>query len=210
MKLVFATENPGKLREISSLAQNFNIEVLSPSQAGLEPCNVEETGSTYEENAALKVRAYSDQSKGKEFIVCGDDAGIELTALNGEPGLHTRRWLGYPMMDQEIACYALGRMHEKDDRTAVFKSVVAYSIRGGNVSFTHGELPGALARAAFSDAPRQDGFPFRRLFLVDADPPIPLWQFEDIPFVERQKRNLFSHRERAFIELFELLKKAEQ
>ena len=125
MKLVFATENPGKLREINTFAQHFGVEVISPSQAGFEPRDVEETGSTYEENAALKVQAYASQPKGKEFIICGDDAGIEIAALNGEPGLHTRRWLGYKMADQEIACYALGRMHEKNDRRAVFKSTVA-------------------------------------------------------------------------------------
>lgn len=207
MKLVFATENPGKLKEIKSFAENFGIEVLSPSQAGLQSRTVDETGSTYEENAALKVHAYAEQSKAKELIICGDDAGIEISALNGEPGIHSRRWLGYRMMDQEIACYALGRMHDKDDRSAVFKSAVAYSVNGGEINYTHGELRGMLSRTAFSDAPRQEGFPFRRLFVVDATPPIPLWQFEDMAFAERQKHNLFSHREHAFMELFEKFKK---
>ena len=81
---------------------------------------------------------------------------------------------------------------------------------GGEISYTHGELRGEIARAAFANAPRQEGFPFRRLFSADAEPPIPLWQFEDMSFEERQARNLFSHRERAFIELFELLKNVDQ
>lgn len=201
MKIVFATENPGKLKEVRDLAAVYGFDVLSPSQAGFTPVQVEETGTTYADNARLKVEAYYHQPNAQKYIVCGDDSGIEIAALCGEPGLHSRRWLGYPMMDQEICCYALGRMHGVKDRSASFKSVLAYSVRGGEIAYTNGELRGWVTETAFADAPRQEGFPFRRLFMVAAQPPIPLWQFDTLVLAQRVP----SHREQSFIQLFTLL-----
>jgi XTP/dITP diphosphohydrolase len=207
MKLVFATENPGKINEVKKFAAKFGVEILSPSEAGLTSREVEETGDNYEDNARLKVEAYRNQPAAKEFVIIGDDTGIEIDALGGEPGIHTRRWLGYRMSDDEIVGYAFGRMHgvEKDKRTATFRSTVAYSVKGSDVRFVTGELPGQITETPMLDAPRQEGVPFRRLFMVTEDH-IPLWQFDETP---PDKRTL-SHRESAFKKLFEILKKQEK
>lgn len=204
-RIVFATENPGKLREINQFAENFGYEVLSPSQAGFEKVDVEETGTNYEENSRLKVEAYLDQELAKEFVICGDDSGIEINALGGEPGLHSRRWLGHKMSDDEIVGYALGRMHGIADRKAVFKSTVAFSMNGRPVRFVTGEMNGSVANKPFHDAPDQEGFPFRRVFLVEAKPPVPLWKFDELSLEERP--GLLSHRESAFKKLFAELEK---
>ena len=207
MKIVFATENVGKLREVRKLAEHYNVEILSPSEAGLIPQDVEETGSDYETNARLKVEAYTKQPEAKDLIICGDDTGIEIDALGGEPGIHTRRWLGYRMSDDEIIGYTFGRLHDVKDanRTAYFKITIAYSVYGGDIHFCKGQLAGKIVSTPMLDAPTQKGVPFRKLFIVK-DGNIPLWQFDKIPPDQR----VLSHRESAFIELFEILKSQEK
>lgn len=198
--IVFATENPGKLNEVRQLADYHGYEILSPSQAGLEPVEVEETGTNYRENARLKVEAYLSQAAARELIICGDDTGIEIDALNGEPGLHTRRWLGYRMSDDEIVGYALGRLTGIENRHAVFKSTVAYSVKGGDIQYVEGELPGHITPLPIKDAPKQEGVPFRRLFMLEGEDAMPLWRFDELAIREREGR--YSHREAAFIQMF--------
>jgi len=205
MKIVFATENPGKINEVRNFASNFDVEILSPSEAGLTPVDVEETGNDYETNARLKVEAYLDQPAAKNLIIIGDDTGIEIDALGGEPGIHTRRWLGYKMSDDEVFGYALGRLYGivKEKRTARFKSTVAYSINGDDIRIVTGELPGRILEKPLPEATRREGVPFRRLFIADGQPEMPLWKFEEFSPDER----VLSHRETAFKKLFEILKK---
>jgi len=201
-QLVFATENPGKLREVSVFADNYGVKVLSPSQAGLEQANVEETGSSYEENAKLKVESCLDQEAAKQLIICGDDSGMEIDALNGQPGIHTRRWLGYEMSDDEIIEHTLKSLSGEQNRKVTSKTVLAYSSHGNPIQFVTGELNGRIAKESF-DVPNQEGFPFRQLFIVDTEPEIPMWKFDDLPLSERNGH--LSHREQAFLKLFQAL-----
>lgn len=203
--IVFATENPGKIAEMRKFAKQFGVEILRPSEAGLQAVKVEETGSTYRDNARLKVEAYLDQPASKSLIICGDDSGIEIAALGGEPGLHTRRWLGYSMSDDEIVGYVLGRLHGEKNRTGVFKSTLAYSINGSPIRFVSGEVSGKIAEVPFDDASVQEGFPFRRIFTIDGPSPTPMWLFDQQSIQERS--GLFSHREAAFKALFDILEK---
>jgi len=201
--IVFATENPGKLREVKEFGHKLGYEVLSPSQAGLVPVEVEETGSTYEENARLKVEAYLDQEAAKDLIICGDDTGAELHALGGEPGLHTRRWLGYRMSDDEIIGYTLGRLHGVQDRSATFKSTIAYSVYGGEINIVSGSLNGHITQVPIPEAPREEGVPFRSIFIVDSESGIPLWKFHDLSLEQRE--GIYTHREKAFAAVLEAL-----
>jgi XTP/dITP diphosphohydrolase len=204
MKLVFATENVGKLSEVRKFAARYGVEILSPSEAGLVPQNVEETGDNYEANARLKVEAYRSQPLAKDLMICADDTGIEIDALHGEPGVHTRRWLGYRMSDDEIVGYTFGRLHEVEDkdRSAHFKITIAYSLYGDDIRFCKGQLDGRIVSKPMLEAPRQEGVPFRKLFIV-ADGELPLWKFDETPL----DRRILSHRETAFDELFKILKK---
>lgn len=201
-QIVFATENQGKVHEVAIFAEHYGYEILTPSQAGLKPVEVDETGTTYEENARLKVKAYLKQDVAKDLIICGDDTGIEIRALGGEPGLHTRRWLGYRMSDDEVIGYVLGRMHGIEDRRAVFKSTVAYSVFGGEIQIVTGELAGRITSIPMK-ADVQPGVPFRKLFVIDGEPEIPLWKFDEMPIAKRG--GIHSHREKAFLEMFEEL-----
>lgn len=201
-QIVFATENPGKLNEVREFAALYDITILSPSEAGLDPIEVEETGTTYEANARLKVEAYMNQPRAKELIICGDDTGCEIPALNNEPGIHTRRWLGYRMSDDEIIGYVLGRMHGITDRRAVFKVTVAWSEYGGDIKIATGETWGEIAIKPFDGAVKQEGVPFRVIFQV-GNPPIEYWKFHGQSLKERGGK--LSHRQAAFKQLFEAL-----
>lgn len=201
-QIVFATENPGKLDEVRDFAKLYGYQVLSPREAGLEPIDIEETGSTYEENARLKVEAYLDQPKAKDLIICGDDTGCEILALNNEPGIHTRRWLGYRMSDDEIIGYTLGRMHDAVDRRAVFKVTVAWMVNGGEIQVATGETWGEIAQKPFVGATKQEGVPFRVIFQA-GDPPMEYWKFHDLSLEERGGR--LTHRQAAFKQVFDAL-----
>ncbi|MDO8335435.1 MAG: non-canonical purine NTP pyrophosphatase [Candidatus Saccharibacteria bacterium] len=201
-QLVFATENPGKLREVRVFAGNYGVEVLSPSNAGLKQHQVEETGTTYEENAKLKVKSCLGQEAAKQLVICGDDSGMEIDALGGEPGIHTRRWLGYEMSDDEIIEHTLKSLSGEKNRKVTSKTVLAYSNHGSPIQFVTGELSGRIAEESF-DVPNQEGFPFRQLFIVNANPEIPMWKFDELPLSERNGQ--LSHREKAFLKLFKEL-----
>ncbi len=104
-EILLASSNPGKLKGIARTAQGFGLEVVSPAELGLK-IDVEEDGATFQENAAKKVEAYTSVLKDPGILVIGDDSGIEIAALNNEPGVRTRRWNGQEMTDQEISITA--------------------------------------------------------------------------------------------------------
>lgn len=202
MQFVFATENPGKLSEIREFARRYDCEVISPRQAGLDPVDVDETGTTYEENARLKVQAYLDQPLAKSLVIFGDDTGVEIPALTNEPGIHTRRWLGYRMSDDEIVGYTLGRLHGVSDRSAIFKATIAYSVNGGQIQIATGQTKGMIAERPLLDAPREEGVPFRRIFMV-GDPPIPHWRFHQQTI--EQRGGVLTHRQAAFKQMLDAI-----
>ena len=144
-QLVFATENPGKLREVSTFAANYDIEIFSPTQAGLSTEKVEETGNSYQENARLKIEPYLRQEAAKKFVICGDDSGMEIEVLSREPGIYTRRWNGREMSDEEIIKYALDKLKGKKNRKVTSRTVLAYSNKGNPVAYVEGELNGRIA-----------------------------------------------------------------
>lgn len=202
-KLVFATENPGKLREVRVFANNYDVEVLSPSEAGLVQVKVEETGNSYEENARLKVESCLGQEASKQLVICGDDSGMEIEALGGEPGIHTRRWNGSHMSDQEIIEYTLKKLSKETNRSVTARSVIAYSAFGSPIEYAQAVMKGHIIKVVDPSAPVQEGFPFERLAVVDGDPDIPLWKFGQLSISDRNGR--LSHREQAFLKLFQYL-----
>jgi len=88
IKLLIATSNPGKVRELRALLSNFNFEIVTPIEIGISTIP-EETGASYLENALLKGHFYADQSR---MAVLVDDTGLEVDALDGQPGLYSARF----------------------------------------------------------------------------------------------------------------------
>ena len=96
-KLVFATKNAGKMREIREILKDLPIEILSMKEAGID-MEITEDGTTFEENALIKARAvwkaYTLEHPGEQITVLADDSGLEVDALNKEPGIYSARYLG--------------------------------------------------------------------------------------------------------------------
>lgn len=201
-EFVFASNNPGKLGEVNLFANQYGLEVKSPHDMGLS-VDPEESGSTFADNARLKLEAFAEAVDDPEILVVADDSGIAIDALGEEPGLYTRRWKGYEMSDQEIIDYCLERMADvpPDKRTARFVSVVAYGYQGEEPQLATGEIIGQILEQPLEDG-RIEGFPFRTLFYLPEIDKM-LYEIHDMPPKERSEH--LTHRERALKQVFAAL-----
>ncbi len=124
-KILFATGNEGKMREIRMIMEDMDVELLSMKEAGISP-DIVEDGTTFEENALIKARAVAEHTSGGE-IVLADDSGLEIDYLNKEPGIYSARYMGedtsYRVKNAELIRRLTGVPKEK--RTARFVCAVA-------------------------------------------------------------------------------------
>lgn len=141
-KLLIATGNKGKVREIQALLEGLEIELLTPADVGLT-LEVEEDGGTYAENAGKKARAYSQASG---FLALADDSGLEVDALGGAPGLHSARYTGQPgATDADRRAYLLRQLQGRPRPwTARFHATVAIAAPTGELWFTEGNCEGEI------------------------------------------------------------------
>src|ERR1700722_1368708 len=156
-KLVMASHNPGKIVEIAALLAPFRVEPLGAAALGLaEP---EETGDTFEANAALKAHAAAQATR---LPAMADDSGLVVPALGGAPGIYSARWAG-PTKDFSLAMARVHRELSDKDRGASFVSVLALVWPGGDEALFRGEVHGHL-----SWPPRGDnGFGYDPIFIPD-------------------------------------------
>lgn len=186
-KLLIASHNPGKVREIGELLAPFGTEVISAGELHLpEP---EETGSTFVENAVLKARAASDATG---LPALADDSGLAVDALGGEPGIYSARWAG-PARD---FAYAMRRVEKelrgKTNRNASFVCVLALAWPDGHVETFEGIVEGTLV---FPPRGNQ-GFGYDPIFRPND------WS-ETFGEMEPQAKHAISHRADAFRQLVE-------
>lgn len=146
-RLLLATNNQGKRREISALLADLELELVLPGELGLN-LQVEETGSTYAENAAKKALAFA---KASGLPALGDDSGLEVDALDGGPGLYSARYSPMPnATDADRRLYLLEKLQGKPRPwTARFRCVVALAFPGpdggpGQVQFAEGVCEGEI------------------------------------------------------------------
>ncbi len=161
-KILIATKNPGKARELGGFLAKEGLEVASLADFPDVP-DVLETGRTFLENAELKARAYF-AATGLPCIA--DDAGIEIESLSGEPGVKSRRWLGYEMSDEALVAYSLGRLHGLPREKRGARLVVELVFFDGKQVFSaRAWIQGHITE----EAPREieKGYPFRSIFVVD-------------------------------------------
>ena len=159
-KLVLASRNEGKLREIRALLSDLDFELVLPSHIGLD-LHVKEDGSTYAENAALKAQAFARASG---LLALADDTGLEVAALGGKPGLHSARFAPQPgAADADRRAYLLEKL-ELHPRPwlAQFRCVVALSTPNGDVRFTEGICPGEI----IPEDRGRHGFGYDPIFLI--------------------------------------------
>jgi XTP/dITP diphosphohydrolase len=157
-RLLIATTNAAKVREYRRLLGDLPIELV----AAEHPPPVEETGSTFEENALLKARAYAAWSA---LPSLADDGGIEIDALGGEPGVRSARWLGRAATDDELIAYTLERLRgvPPERRGAQMRVACALAEPAGPVTIGQGVIRGAIAEHPLPT--RDPGFPFRSVFV---------------------------------------------
>ena len=159
-RLLVATRNLGKAREYSQLLRDIPFEVVTLEQVGVDE-EVEETGSTFEENARLKADAYASLSG---LLTLADDSGLEVDALGGEPGVRSARYAGPEATDRDRVDLLLSILKDVKwgDRTGRFRCVIAIARPSGEVKTVTGKVEGFI-----QDAPKgDDGFGYDPVFYV--------------------------------------------
>ena len=130
-KIVFATGNEGKMREVRLILQDLGFPVLSMKEAGVS-LDIEENGTTFAENAMIKARAVWEKTGG---IVLADDSGLEVDALGGEPGIYSARYMGYDTSYHIKNNSLIERLEGKtgEERSARFVCAIAACFPDGRV-----------------------------------------------------------------------------
>jgi len=141
-KLLIATTNQGKVREYKSLLKDIPFDLVSLTDEGITTF-VEETGTTFKENAGLKAELFAAESR---LLTLADDSGIEVDALGGEPGVMSARYAGDDATDAERVDFLLSKMKDIPEgrRTARFRCVIAIAEPGGETEYFTGECEGIV------------------------------------------------------------------
>ena len=184
------------------MASEYGLTITSPADLGLS-VDVKEDGKTFKENASKKVRTFADAIKDPRVLIIGDDSGIEIPALDNQPGVFTRRWSGKEMTDQEIISYCLEKMKNLSgkDRRAVFRTVLALGSYGEDMKFFEGSLQGEILKKA-DKRPIVPGLPFGAIFHVSESDMLLLDMHGKS---QKERKGYKTHREKAFHRLFQYL-----
>lgn len=159
-KLIFATGNEGKMREIRQILADLDLEIMSIKEAGIVS-DADENGATFEENAVIKAKA---AAKYTDAIVLADDSGLEIDYLNGEPGVYSARYLGEDTSYRVKNNTLLSRMEGVPDekRTARFVCVIAAVMPGGQVLTAKGTIEGIIG----NEERGEGGFGYDPIFFL--------------------------------------------
>ena len=183
-RLLIATHNMGKLRELRELMGTIPYELVSLGDLGIHH-DVDETGSTFEENATLKAEAYCELAG---IITLADDSGLEVDALGGEPGVRSARYAGPDATDADRVEFLLGKLAGIDSEiwSARFRCVIAISAPNGPTTLHSGSCEGRVV----SEPRGENGFGYDPVFLF---PDIGLTMAE----LSSERKNSVSHRSEA-------------
>ncbi len=226
MKIVFATQNKGKLREAAEILGD-GIELLTPEDCGVEG-EAEETGTTFAENSLLKAKYVSDRMFGnvknaavdEVFAVFADDSGLETDALGGEPGIYTARYAGDDKnftdnMDKLLSKLRDAGAETPEERSACFRCTVTLIFRDGATSQYDGRLEGHIASAKAGCG----GFGYDPVFIPADDElaalssaglserEIAVLRGKTLAEIPEHLKNLISHRFKALLPVSEALRK---
>ena len=194
MKIIFATGNENKLREIRQITEGMGIEIVSMKDAGCY-ADVEETGTTFEENAYLKASAIAKKCG---LPTLADDSGLEIDWLGKEPGIYSSRYMGedtpYPVKNAEL----LRRMEgvSDDKRTARFVCAICYVRPDGSSETVRATMEGIVAH----EIKGSNGFGYDPIFYL----PDRGCTSAELP---PEEKNAISHRGKALRKIREILEK---
>jgi len=187
-QLLIATNNPGKLKEISSFLKHLPFEILSLGDVKIID-DIEEDGKTYAENSLKKARFFMEKSG---LPVISDDGGLEIEALDNAPGVHSRRWIGKDATEKDLIEHMrkVAKKLPGNNRTAWFRTVITFISPSGKILQQKGEVKGVIAKKPFLKLLK--GYPYRSFFFI---PEINKYYHEN-ELTEGEMR-LYNHRYKA-------------
>lgn len=193
-KIIFATGNKDKMREIREIMQDCDVEIISMKEAGIDP-EINEDGATFEENAIIKAKAVAAFT---DAIVLADDSGLEIDYLNKEPGVLSARYMGedtsYNIKNQSLIDRLEGV--EKEQRTARFVCAIAAVLPNKEVLVTRQTMEGYIGW----EQEGENGFGYDPIFFLD--------EFGcSSATLSPEQKNSISHRGKALRAMKEELKK---
>lgn len=188
MIVVAATKNKGKIREMQTILGELDIDVKSQSEMGIN-VDVEENGTTFEENALIKARAVAALT---DNAVIADDSGLCVECLDGRPGIYSARYAGEDASDSDRIEKLLSEMKSSQNRTAKFVCAVAMIYPDGRELTALGEVYGSI-----TDKPiGKNGFGYDPVFVPDE-------LGKTFAEASDEEKNNISHRKRALMKLKE-------
>ena len=198
LKLLIATTNKGKLKELSSFLSDLPVQLVSLNDLGITD-DVEEAGKTYGENSKMKATFYAKKSG---LPAIADVGGLEIDVLKGSPGVKSRRWLGYDASDEELVNHMVkvSESLPENNRKAFFRAVITLALPNGKAWSVTGEVKGIIAKKPHLKLSK--GYPYRSFFYL---PQIKKYYHENELSEEEQK--LYNHRYRAIQKLKSIIRK---
>jgi len=190
MRILYATNNVGKLSDARRLCKSLKYVIVSPSDLGIE-LEVDENQSSFEGNSLKKFVEFSQSIKDPNLWVIADDGGLEIEALNNEPGVTSRRWAGYEMTDEQLLAFLLEKMKGETNRKARLRGVLTVGKYGQDPQQFEYLIKGELLEEPVRDA-WEPGVPFRSLFYLPQYKKM-LHEIHDLPYYKRP--GIQTHRE---------------
>ena len=191
MKIIAATGNAGKIREIKKIFSDEKVEILSMGEIGID-IEIEENGTTFEENALIKARTISKMTG---EIALADDSGLCVDAMGGAPGIYSARYAGKDATDAQRIEKLLAELLGEENRKAKFVSVIAVVFPDGRELTAEGEVLGEIADKVYGDG----GFGYDPVFISDE-------LGKTFGVASADEKNKISHRARALDKMYQIMK----
>lgn len=192
-RIIFATTNEGKMKEVRMILNDLDYEICSLKDIGVD-ISIEENGSTFEENAKIKASTIMKLTK---EIVLADDSGLEVDYMNKEPGIYSARFLGEDTSYEVKNKYIITQLEKAkgEERSARFVCAIACAFPDGTIKTTIGTIEGLIAQ----EAKGEHGFGYDPIFYVP--------QFNcTTAQLNPEQKNQISHRGKALCAMKEILK----
>ena len=197
-KLLIATKNKGKIAELSRFMSDLPLRLVSLKDMRITD-DVEENGTTYQENSQKKAIFYAKKSG---LPTVSDDSGLEILALGGKPGIHSRRWLGFEAKDEDLINHMIKISKElpENNREAYFKTIISFALPDGTIYSKGGEIKGIITEKPSPKIIKD--YPYRSFFFL---PQINKFYHEEELSSEETK--IYNHRYKAIQSLKPIIKK---
>lgn len=191
MKIIAATSNVGKVREIKKIFSDDKVEILSMGEIGID-IEIEENGTTFEENALIKARTISKMTN---EIALADDSGLCVDAMDGAPGIYSARYAGEDATDAQRIEKLLAELSREENRKAKFVSVIAVVFPDGTELTADGEVLGRISDKVYGEG----GFGYDPVFISDE-------LGKTFGEATADEKNKISHRARALDKMYKMMK----